>query len=551
MHLDEGIQLQDIVGILRRRAGVVAGVAGAVFLASIFTAAVLRNTYEAWATILVEPQTISKKLIEAGVEGSDLTNRLNLMTMQILSRGRLAKVIDELKLYPKESKEMTREEVISLMRSQIRVEPVLPELEITDKLGRARSSGDLEINTFQLFYRSESAKLAAAVANRLANDFIDEHIKDRVQVSGDTAEFISSELERLQGQLKEVEQRMADVKNANAGRLPEDLASNQRLLERTYDSLRDARTAYSLAESDRAFYAQQAIVAADAVPRGQEDLSPERKLDAVKLAMAEARARGYTDRHPDVIVLQQQMAELERQAQDDAREDAEGDKPANFAQQNARAEQQRAELRANAAKQDVERLQALVTDIQDRLAQTPRVAEQLSALEREYTHLFQSYQEYSAKQLEAGVAANMERRQKGEQFRLLEAAFEPPDPTSPNRLVIVLVGAMFGIALGGGVALLLETADTSFHGARQIQSALQLPVLAAVPRFLLASDRARIRRRRIATAAVAAGISGAVLVGSGIGYMLVNGTPGFVKTLIQGDEAPAPPGGPENPAPQG
>jgi protein tyrosine kinase modulator len=550
MHLDEGIQLQDIVGILRRRAFVVAAVAGAVFLASVFTAAVLRNSYEAWATILVEPQTISAKLVEAGVEASDLTNRLNLMTMQILSRGRLAKVIDELKLYPQESKKMTREEVISLMRSQIRVEPVLPELEVTDKLGRARG-GDFEINTFQLFYRSESARLAAAVANRLANDFIDEHIKDRVQVSGDTAEFISSELERLQGQLKEVEQRMADVKNANAGRLPEDLASNQRLLERTYDSLRDARTSYSLAESDRAFYAQQAIVAADAVPRGQEDLSPERKLDAVKLAMAEARARGYTDRHPDVIVLQQQMAELERQAADDARDDAEGDKAANFAQQNARAEQQRAELRANAAKQDVERLQALVTDIQDRLAQTPRVAEQLSALEREYTHLFQSYQEYSAKQLEAGVAANMERRQKGEQFRLLEAAFEPPDPTSPNRIVILLVGAMVGIALGGGVALLLETADTSFHGARQIQAALQLPVLAAVPKILLASDRARIRRRRIATAAVAAGISGAVLVGSGIGYMVVNGTPGFVKALIQGEEVPVPAGGAPNPAPQG
>ena len=61
------------------------------------------------------------------------------------------------------------------------------------------------------------------------------------------------------------------------------------------------------------------------------------------------------------------------------------------------------------------------------------MAEQLEALEREYKHLFESYQEFSDKQLEAAVQANLERRQLGEQFRVLEAAFLAPAPTSPNR----------------------------------------------------------------------------------------------------------------------
>ena len=137
------------------------------------------------------------------------------------------------------------------------------------------------------------------------------------------------------------------------------------------------------------------------------------------------------------------------------------------------------------------------------------------------------------------MAANMERRQKGEQFRILEAAFMPPEPSSPNRLVISLVGLMLGFALGGGVALLLESVDTSFHAVRQVQATLQIPVLASVPKLLLASDRARLQRRRILTAALAAGISGVVLIGAGIGYVSVNGTPGFVKSLFQGDETPA------------
>ncbi len=142
------------------------------------------------------------------------------MTMQILSRGRLSRIITELELYPEESKEMTREEVISLMRSDIRIEPVLPELEVTDR----RRQRDFEINTFRLYFRSESATTAAAVANRLANDFIDEHLKERVQVSGDTSEFIEAELDRLSTRIAEVEARIAEVKDANPGRLPEDLA---------------------------------------------------------------------------------------------------------------------------------------------------------------------------------------------------------------------------------------------------------------------------------------------------------------------------------------
>jgi hypothetical protein len=89
------------------------------------------------------------------------------------------------------------------------------------------------------------------------------------------------------------------------------------------------------------------------------------------------------------------------------------------------------------------------------------------------------------------------------------------------------------------VALLLESVDTSFHAVRQLQGALQVPVLASVPKLLLASDRARIQRRRVMTAVLAAGISGVVLIGAGIGYVTVNGAPGFVRTLLQGDEGPA------------
>ena len=123
---EQGFSLKDIVSIFVRRARLIIAVGGAIVLASIFIAAVLRDEYTVHATILVEPQSISRKLVETGEEERDPINRLHLMEMQILSRSRLSKVIDDLALYPDESEEKTREEVIDMMRSRIVVAPVFP-----------------------------------------------------------------------------------------------------------------------------------------------------------------------------------------------------------------------------------------------------------------------------------------------------------------------------------------------------------------------------------------------------------------------------------------
>ena len=536
MNPEPGLQIRDLAGVLRRRQGTMAVVAAAVFLASIVAAAVLANWYEAWTTLLVEPQTISKGLIDSTVEESELEGRLHLMTMQILSRGRLSRIITDLGLYAEESKEMTREEVISLMRSHIRIEPVLPEFEETDLVRRRQS--DFEINTFRLFFSSNSPETAAAVANRLANDFIDEHLKERVQVSGDTSEFIEAELERLSTRIAEVEARIAEVKDASPGRLPEDMQSNQRLLERSIDLIRNAQRDLAIAESDEAFYKQQVLAGGSTLTDHPYEMTPARKLEFLELALAEYRGRGFTEKHPDIVATEQEIAEVKARIESGAVEgEEEGLSPA---QQNARAEQERANLRAASARQEIERLNAQITEVHQSLTATPRVAEQLAALEREYQHLFESYQEYSNKRLEAGVAANMERRQKGEQFRILESAFPPTEPFSPNRIAIIAVGLLLGIGLGAGFAVLLEALDSSFHGVHQLQAALRLPVLVSIPGIILESDRAAMRRRRVRNAVAAAAVTCVVLAGAIAGNWAVNGVPGFVQTLITRGEPEAP-----------
>jgi len=539
MNVEEGLRVGDVRGLVARRWPYAAILATGIFLVSVVVAAVLPNQYETYATILVEPQTISTELVEAQMAGTDLNQRLHLMTMQILSRSRLSRIIDDLGLYAEESKEMTREEVIELMRRRIVVVPVLPALAVESASNRTP-----EINTFQLFFRDDSPRMAAAVANRLANDFIEEHIRERVQISTDTSEFIEAELARLAVQIQDVEGRIAQVKAENPGRLPEDVVSNQRLYERLIENFRNSQRTLAEAESDEAFYRQQAMISPDYENR---DANPERRLEVLELQLAGLYSRGFTEKHPDIVAVKEEIEEVKRKVERDAAADTANERPRSAAQQGADAEMRRAGLRAAAARADIERLQQHVDEVQDRLAQTPRVAERLGALERDYEHLFKSFQEYSNKRLEASVAANAERRQKGEKLRVLESAVPPVEPSSPNRLMIVVLGALAGAALGGGAAILLEVADSSFHGGRDLQAAFRLPVLAQIPGITLESDRVAQRRRRAMATVAAAGIVGVVLLGAAAGYWAVNG-PGFGSQ----EEAAQPqaPAGPAAPAPE-
>ena len=545
---ERGFSLNDVVGIFRRRLRLILVVAGSSLLISIVVAALLRNEFSVYATILVEPQSISKKLVESGEVEQDAMNRLHLMTMQILSRSRLSKVIDELKLYPKESERKTREQVIDMMRSRIQVEPVLPDIdpELKRKL-------DIQINTFRLFFRHEDANVGAAVANRLANDFIDEHIKERVQSSGDTADFVESELQRITGRLRELEAQIAQVKSQNAGSLPDDIFANQRQIESAFAAYSLAQQRLAEAQSDQAFYSHQATAARESGLGGggqvnNQVLSPNQRLQVLETQLGELRGRGFTDKHPDVISTLAEMEQVKDRIEKGSDEDPEERSPTSVAEQQARNEAQRAGLRVEGGQREVARLQAEIDQAQARLAATPRVAEQLDALEREYKNLSLSANDYSNKRLDASVAANMERRQKGEQFRVLEPAFPPPEPTSPNRPLIIVLGLMLGIGGGAGLALLLDAADSSYHDSRALQSALRLPVLASIPAILLDADRARIRRSNFRQAFAAAAVSGFVLAGALAGYVIVN-RPNLFRSRTEQAVPASPTPAPANPAP--
>jgi uncharacterized protein involved in exopolysaccharide biosynthesis len=226
MNLDQGIQVIDLFGLAHRRGKLMAISAGAVILVTFWIAMALPNLYLSSAMILVEPQSVDENLVDSGVRTSELSDRLGLMTAEILSRARLSQIITDMNLYEDEHDDMQRFEVVELMRSFVRVEPVMNLLE-----GQRRDR-DATFNTFRIIFKHENPQIAKDVAQRIANDFINANITSRTEVTAKSLDFMRDEIESLTGQLAVVEKQIMEVKAANVGSLPEEIRSGPSMLRR-------------------------------------------------------------------------------------------------------------------------------------------------------------------------------------------------------------------------------------------------------------------------------------------------------------------------------
>jgi uncharacterized protein involved in exopolysaccharide biosynthesis len=284
------------------------------------------------------------------------------------------------------------------------------------------------------------------------------------------------------------------------------------------NDLRGAEQALAAAESDASYWKAQSL-AASTLSGGGDTNSPQYRLQALELQRSSFLAKGFTQRHPDIVQVDAEISLLRNQLQANGQGE---DIPKSLGEQNALSEQNRAELRAAAARADIERLRERVATFEARIAKTAVVAEQLDSLDRRYENFSRSYQDFSSRLQQASVQAQLERRQLGEKFRILEPAEPAVEPSSPNRILILVLGSILGLALGGGIGLVSELSDSSLHNSVDLQNALGIPVLVSVPRIMLESDRVARSRRVVREVLAAAAVVLFVLVGGATTYYFVN-----------------------------
>ncbi len=139
-----------------------------------------------------------------------------------------------------------------------------------------------------------------------------------------------------------------------------------------------------------------------------------------------------------------------------------------------------ARLAINRLETEIGELRSQISYYQNRVEATPKREQELASLQRDYENIQTAYNSLLERKLEADIAVNMERKQKGEQFQILDSAALPQRPVEPDMQKLFLMFLAAGLGIGGGIVFLLEYLDTSFRRPEDIES-LGVSMLATIP----------------------------------------------------------------------
>lgn len=523
---------EDFLDVARRRVLLLALPFVTLFCALVVSS-FLPDIFQSDMLIAIVPQRVPNEFVRSTVT-LRTEERLNAITSQIMSRTVLEPMITEFDLFEDDRARFPMEDVVQTMREQIRVELEKP----------VPGSRPIESSppAFHVRFTYTDPNIATRVTQRLGSIFVDQNARDRGALAQATDDFLGVQLNESRGRLEAQEKRVEKFRELHGKELPTQLQSNLQAIQSAQMQIqamveaiardRDRKLMLERLYQD-ALYEPPASAPATAMPAqtpssGVPPAGTAQQQLAAARSMLTALEFRLTPQHPDIVRTKRLIGELEPKAAAEAAAAAKQNESPDRAQplssspqdvqRRDRLGQMRAEIesvdRLTEFKESEERrLRALVADYQQRIEAVPGIESEWVALTRDYDTMQKAYEDLLMKSAAAKVAVDLEDRQIGENFRVLDPARVPVKPIGPKRLQITGVGFAAGLALAIGIAVLFEYKDASFRSETDVLGVLSLPVLASIPYVETVDERGR-RRRRVWLMSAAA-----VLVTAGAGYV--------------------------------
>jgi protein tyrosine kinase modulator len=499
--------------------------------AALIVSSRLHDMYQSEMLIQVVPQRVPDAYVRSAVT-MRTEDRINALSQQVMSRTALERLMEQMDLYRDERARMPMQDVVELMRAGISVQVV-----------NAPHPNGQEAEAFYVRFAYRDRDVATRVTDRLGGLFIDLNARDRGDLAEATSNFLQSQLAETRRALEEKERKLEQFRQRNAGRLPTQVGYNMQAIQTTQSAVqalveslardRDRKLMLERLYNDAQIDVVTPIQPPSAAipPQQQSDpaappagLTTQQQLAVARDALARLELR-LKPEHPDIARAKRVIQELEMRASAEPAGVVPGSLGpsvlvASTPEQVARIErvrQMRAEIESldrqiGFKEKDEQRQRVLLAEYQRRIEEVPGVESEWTALTRDYDTQQAAYKDLLTKSEQSKVGVELERRQIGEQFRVLDSARPPIRPTGMAHLQVNAIGALAGLAVGLALAGLLEFRDTTFRTGDEVRDVLKLPVIAVVPYVTTGPDRRRVRRRRLLTSVV-----GAMLVVAG-GY---------------------------------
>jgi polysaccharide chain length determinant protein (PEP-CTERM system associated) len=445
------------------------------------------KTFLSRAAIGIQSPNVNSDLLR-GASSMDPVERQRAIQQQLLSPSLLDRVVAEEKLSPGKP----RDQVAASLRDNL-----AKNIEVPPTIGlNGRPDPTRGIEMFYLGVTDSSPERAQRLANRVAQDFVDESLKAQSARAENSADMLQQEVAASQKKITDLENRLTDKKKAYIGRLPDQVGANVQMVN-------GARQQFeSLSIQIQAQQGQLTILDGqlDAMRQGtgvegmtsaalQARQAAQKHVDDLQAQLTSDRALGYTDKHPDVIRLQEEIktakADLAATKVETPtnREEALKADPIyrQKLQERELARVHLKELQASAAN-----AQAQIGNYQSRVESAPVVEQELTSLQSEYDLEKDHYKDLNTKLQNARMTEDLARKQGGERFSILYPADLPRTPIDPQPIKVMGVALVLGLVLGAAAALGREFLDRAVYDTRALQNEFEVPVLGEIPRITAA-----------------------------------------------------------------
>jgi polysaccharide biosynthesis transport protein len=473
----------DYVGAVKRRMWWFLVPLAVCVLGGIIALLVLPKKYVSQAAIAIASPTLSPDLMR-GVSSMDPGERQRAISQILLSPAVLERVVREEKINPTKP--------VADVASWLRIN-VVENVSVPNPIGLTRPDPDKGIDLFYLGYSDSEPARAQRITNRLAYVFVEENSKQQTVMAENTSELLAQQLADSQAKLTKIDDELRGKKQNYMGRLPEQTAANVQMVngarsqfESLSMQLRTEQDHLNLVESQISQLRQGVGAEGMTTASVAQVQAAQKHIDDLEAQLAQARAFGHTDKHPEMIRLMEEI----KQAKGDLAS-AKQQEPANQeallrADPLYRAklqERDQTKLRIDELRRASQIAQQQIGVYQSRVDSSPMVEQELSGLTRQQELERNRYNDLNKQLQQAQLTEDTVRKQGGERFSVLYPANLPTKPESPNPLKVMGLAIVAGLVLGAGAAIGREFMDRSIYDARALQNEYQVPVLGEIPRI--------------------------------------------------------------------
>jgi len=508
------LDVEDYIDVVRRHKGWIVGPAFAALVIGVVGAFLWPDTYVSTAVIRVVPSQVPEKFVPSNVN-VEMSQHINSMANAILSRTMLTNIIQSQGLYQRELRRRPMEDVIEIMRRDIRISNVL---DIQSRSGRG------PLSAFSISFEYDDRYRVQKVARDLVSRFMNENLRTRSNQSRETTQFLKDQLLAAKKALDELENRRTQFRVKNAGRLPDEFQANLQALRSLETQMSGIHGALSRISQEKLLLESQVQIYRDqlaslgssgdqlgASVKNERLVQLEREILGMQTAVSGLRER-YKDTHPDVGRAQAQLGMLKKM-RDELLKQEEQKKPETDAPRQANPATSRAAKDLEAAVARLQsQIQAKDLEMEDRVKEQSQLKEAIQAyqsriqaspvmegeyadLTRDYSLARSKYDDLNTKMSQSEIATDLENRNQSETLEVLDDASLPEKPSKPDRLLIVAVGLGLGLVAGAFITGVREVKDASLKNLKDARAYTNLPVLGTVP--LLENDLVVRRKRRL------------------------------------------------------